>query len=65
MRVVGGQGQREENADGVIALFEFAMDHEGQVAIAAEKHYRLAAQEELTPEELERYAASSRARPPA
>ena len=51
-------------ADGVIALFEFAMDHEGQVAIAAEKHYRLAAQEELTPEELERYAAGSRARPP-
>ena len=47
-------------ADGVIALFEFALDGEDQVVIAAEKHYRLVPQEELTPEELERYAARSR-----
>ena len=44
-------------ADGVIALFEFALDDEDQVVIAAEKHYRLVAQDDLTPEEIERYAA--------
>lgn len=51
-------------ADGVIALFEFAMDHEDQVVIAAEEHYRLVSQEELSPEELETYRAASRAQSP-
>lgn len=48
-------------ADGVIALFEFAMDTEDQVVIAAERHYRLVSQEELTPEELAKYAANRKA----
>lgn len=40
--------------DNLIALFEFAMTHEG-IKVVEEKHYRLALPDELTQEELESY----------
>ena len=44
--------------DDVIALFEFEMT-EDQVTVRDEKHYRLVAPEELTPEELAQYRHST------
>jgi hypothetical protein len=41
--------------DAVIALFEFE-EHRGEVTVALEKHYRLVPPDELTTEELQRYA---------
>jgi hypothetical protein len=41
-------------ADDVIALFEFE-DNAGDIRIALEKHYKLVATDQLTPEDLERY----------
>ena len=45
--------------DDVIALFEFEVT-DGQVTIRDEKHYRLVAPEDLTPEELAQYRRSAR-----
>src|SRR6266496_2551652 len=45
--------------DDVIALFEFEVTDE-QVTIRDEKHYRLVAPDELTPEELAQYRRSTR-----
>ena len=50
-------------ADGAVALFEFALGPDSQVQIAAEKHYRLVSQDEISAEELAEYAARSRAQP--
>ncbi len=44
-------------ADGSIALFEFKMTEEG-LKIASEKHYKLVAPDEVTPELLNQYKAS-------
>jgi hypothetical protein len=41
--------------DEVIALFEFD-EHGGDVTVALEKHYRLVPPDDLTPEDLQRYA---------
>ena len=43
----------------VIALFEFEVTEE-QVTIRDEKHYRLVAPDELTPDELAQYRRSAR-----
>lgn len=45
-------------ADGAIALFEFTEDS-GEVRIAVERHYQLVPSDQLTPEEIARYAATS------
>jgi hypothetical protein len=45
--------------DDMIALFEFEVTDE-QVTVRDEKHYRLVASDELTPEELAQYRRSSR-----
>ena len=45
--------------DDVIALFEFEVT-DGQVTIRDEKHYRLVASDDLTPEELAQYRRSAR-----
>jgi hypothetical protein len=45
--------------DDVIALFEFELSDE-QVTVRDEKHYRLVAPDELTPEELAQYRRSTR-----
>jgi hypothetical protein len=45
--------------DDVIALFEFELTDD-QVTIRDEKHYRLVAPDELTPEELAQYRRSAR-----
>jgi hypothetical protein len=42
-------------ADAVIALFEFD-ENAGDVTVALEKHYRLVPPDELTAEDLQRYA---------
>lgn len=52
-RCIGAQFMEEA----VIALFEFE-EHAGEVRIALEKHYRLVPPDELTAEDLERYAQS-------
>ena len=41
--------------DAVIALFEFD-EHEGEVTVALEKHYRLVPPDQLTNEDLQRYS---------
>lgn len=41
-------------ANDSIALFEFEQTDHG-IGVSAERHYRLVRQEELSPEELERY----------
>ena len=43
--------------ENLIALFDFVRDDSG-VAVSSEKHYRLAAPESLTPEDLKAYLAS-------
>lgn len=45
--------------DDVIALFEFEVTDE-QVSVRDEKHYRLVAPDELSPEELAQYRRSTR-----
>ncbi len=45
--------------DDVIALFEFELTDE-QVTVRDEKHYRLVAPDQLTPEELAQYRRSTR-----
>jgi len=50
-RPIGAQFMR----DAVIALFEFD-EHGGDVTVALEKHYRLVPPDELTTEDLQRYA---------
>jgi len=41
---------------GLIAMFEFELTSTGRVALLRERHYRLVAPEDLTPEELASYA---------
>src|SRR5437016_13219449 len=54
-RPIAAQFMRDE----VIALFEFEVTDE-QVTVRDEKHYRLVAPDQLTPEELAQYRRSTR-----
>ena len=53
-RPIGAQFMDE----GIIALFEFAMEEEG-IRVASEKHYRLVAPSELNKDDLEKYKTAS------
>ncbi len=58
-RPIGAQFVDDGESTRRIALFEFEQNRKGEVSLAHEKHYRLVSSEDLSDEELERYARRS------